>query len=88
MDDADTKGQKFSQTMSTMGGVTAIAGVAGIAAVSAASVKLATDFQSTVASIASSAGISISAAQSIGQAFLDTGGSTIYRGKSLPPMRE
>ena len=81
--EADTHGEKFMQTMSTLGGVTLAAGAVGFAAVAAESVHLATDFQATVTSIAANANIPVEAAQKIGTAFLGTAGTTIYSGQQI-----
>lgn len=52
--------------------------VGGFVAASVVSIKLASDFQGTVASIAANADIPISAAKKIGAAFLSTAGTTIF----------
>ena len=60
------------------------AGIVGVAvAGSIASIKLASDFQSTVASIAANADIPVKAADKIGNAFLSTAGTTIFSGIQL-----
>jgi hypothetical protein len=81
--DADVKGKSFGDTLSTIGGVTLAAAAVGVVAFGAASIDLATKFQSSVTSIAGNAGITVAAAQKIGNAFLGTAGTTIYSAQSI-----
>ena len=78
MKDADGKGSGFISALSNLGGKVALGAAAGLAVFSLASIKMASDYQSTVATIAANAGIPESAAQKIGNAFLTTAGTTIY----------
>jgi hypothetical protein len=82
-DDVDTKGQHFARTMSTIGGATLLGVGAAIAGVSAESVKLALNFQKSVASIAGNADITVAQAKKIGDAFLGTAGYMTMSGNEM-----
>ena len=81
-DGADTKGQKFGQTMSTLGGATLLAGAASFgpwASVGQACRRIPVDRHLHAAN----ANIPVSAAQKIGTAFLNTAGTTIFSGQQI-----
>ena len=80
---SELEGKLKSITSASSGALKPLAAVgAGIVGAfigaSAVSVKLASDFQSTVASIAANADIPVAAAQKIGNSFLSTAGTTIF----------
>ena len=74
----ESKGSGAFAGLAHAGKLAALGIAGGFLAVGATSVHLATGFQSSTAQIASSAGISINAANKIGSAFLSTAGTTIY----------
>lgn len=82
-DQATSKAQKFSGVMSDAGKLTLVAGAVGFATASYEALKLGTSFQSTVAKIQGSAQITSKAAQSIGNAFLDTSGKSVFSGQEI-----
>ncbi len=82
-EEADTKGQKFEQTMSTIGGATLLAAGAAMAGVSVEAVKLGMSFQKSVASIAGNSDITIAKAKKIGDAFLSTAGYMTMSGNEM-----
>lgn len=82
-EEADTKGQKFEQTMSTIGGATLLAAGAAMAGVSVEAVKLSMSFQKSVASIAGNSDITIAKAKKIGDAFLGTAGYMTMSGNEM-----
>jgi len=82
-DEADTKGKSFFQTLSGVGGAAVLGiGAAAIAA-GAEGVKLAEGFDTATGQIASSAGISVKSAKTIGDAFLNTAGTTTFSGTQM-----
>lgn len=81
--DLETKGQGLSSAMTSLGGVALVAGAAAFAGVAVESTKLAGAFQTTVTSIASNASIPVTAAQAIGNAFLDTAGKSVFSGQEI-----
>lgn len=83
IDDTDTKGKHFLQTLSTVGGTLVGVGVVGLAAVAAESVHLATGLQAADAQIASHENISVSAANNIGKAFISTAGTVPFSANLL-----
>jgi hypothetical protein len=83
IESADTKGQGLMGTLQEVGKVAMVAGAAGIAAVAVASVNLAEKFQTTTASIASNGDITTATAKKIGDAFLDTAGTTTFSGQEI-----
>lgn len=70
-------------SIAAVGGVALGAVVIGSVVAGAAAVKLGIDFQASTTHLAASAGISVAAANRIGQAFLDTAGTSIYTGKQM-----
>lgn len=83
MDKLGTSGASNFEKLASVGGVATLAIGAGVAAVAVASVDLASKFQSTTTSIAANAGISNTAAKSIGDAFLNTAGTTMFSGQQM-----
>ena len=83
LDEADTKGQHLTKTMSALGGATLLGAGAAFAAVSAEGVHLAMGFQTSVAAISANSDIPIEAAKKIGDAFLDTAGYMTISGNEM-----
>ena len=79
---AEKSGGSFAKLSSV--GKGALLGVAGVAvAVGGESIHLAENFQSSTASIASNAGISVAAAKRIGDAFLSTGFHSTFSAQEM-----
>lgn len=83
IDEVDTKGKKFGQTLSTIGGGALAIGAVGLAAIAAESIHLASGLQSADAQIAAHENISVNAAGKIGKAFTDTAGTSIYSANEM-----
>lgn len=83
IDQADTKGKHFLQTLSAVGGTAVVTGAVGLAAVAAESVHLATGLQAADAQISSHENISVNAANNIGKAFLTTAGKVPFSANTL-----
>lgn len=81
--EAEIKTKSFSSTMSSMGGTILKVGAIGLAAVAAESLRLGMTFQASTDKMAGAAGISINAANKMGNAFLSTGGKTIFSGEQI-----
>ena len=81
--EADTKGQKFAATMGTLGKAALFGAGAGLAAAAGESLKLAANFQQSMANMAAQAGIPVAAANKIGQAFLSTAGTTTFSAQEI-----
>lgn len=73
--EAQTKGQKFSQAMSTMGGVTLAAGAAGVAAVGVESLKLGMNFQRAMTQVQTGAGESAANLKMVSDGVLSMAGA-------------
>ena len=83
LDEADTHGKSFFQTLSGVGGAAMLGIGAAAVAAGAEGVKLAEGFDTATGQIASSAGISEKAAKDIGTAFLNTAGTTTFSGTQI-----
>jgi TP901 family phage tail tape measure protein len=83
IDDTDTKGKHFTQTLSALGGTAVGVGLVGVAAIAAESVHLATGLQAADAQIASHENISVNAANNIGKAFISTAGTVPFSANQL-----
>src|SRR5690348_10692818 len=76
--DAEGEAGKFSEKLASAGKLAAGVGIAGFAVAAGEGVHLATAYQQATAQLAGSANISAGAAKQIGDAFLDTGGKTVF----------
>jgi len=83
LESAKGHGSGLMGELSSLGGGVALGAAAGFAAVSAGSIKLASDFDSSTAQLAASANISTKAAQGIGNAFLSTGGESVFTAQQM-----
>lgn len=83
MGEVETKSGGLMQSMSNLGKVSLVAGGALASGVAYESIKSAMAFQTSTNQMAGAAGISISSANKIGQAFLSTGGSVTFSGSQI-----
>lgn len=83
IDGVDTKGKKFGQTLSSLGGLSLGVGAIAGTAIAAESVHLAVGLQAADAQIASHENISVTAANNIGKAFVNTAGTSIFSANQM-----
>lgn len=83
LDATDTKGKKFGLAMAEVGKGLALGVGVAAAGVILESFKMGVAFQTATASVAGHAGISIKAAQNMGNAFIGTAGKTEYSAQEM-----
>lgn len=81
--DAETAGQKTSAAISELGKALTVGLAAGTAAAAVESLHLAENYQKATASLAAGAGISMKAADAIGNAFVATAGSSTFSAQEI-----
>lgn len=83
MGTAGTATDGFAGKMGALGKVIAIGTTVAVLGFAAASIKLGMDFQTATTSLSANADISIAKAQGIGNALLDTAGTSIFSGNTM-----
>lgn len=83
IDDAEIKGSGFLTSLEQLGKLASVALIAGAAVAAGAAIKMAESFQQGTANLSAQAGITKTAAQGIGAAFLDTAGKTTFSAQSM-----